>query len=249
MAHKAGEDFQNVADSVNRKSTEHAVSDGGEVFDIEKDDKKEMTTANKVAKDDDLTKQTKKLLKERSAMYNPNKDLWRRASSGSAELVASPRTDSDGRRMQVKFEEVEKGRTNTALPTLQSVHRRASSFYMDPPKARDSLSINQPASFSHGMSPLKARDSLLINQPASPSKNFHHPQVKFVPQVQFVQSPLKQMSSPSINESPPLRKIPEMPRSPLGIASAVGDELIANLISAWYWTGYYAGYKGRVSEE
>lgn len=32
-------------------------------------------------------------------------------------------------------------------------------------------------------------------------------------------------------------------------ASSVNDKLMANLTSAWYWTGYYAGYQERMSEE
>jgi len=34
-----------------------------------------------------------------------------------------------------------------------------------------------------------------------------------------------------------------------GKMHSVGDKLIANLTSAWYWSGYYAGYQQRLAEE
>jgi len=34
-----------------------------------------------------------------------------------------------------------------------------------------------------------------------------------------------------------------------GKINSVGAELIANLTSAWYWSGYYAGYQQRITEE
>jgi len=69
--------------------------------------------------------------------------------------------------------------------------------------------------------------------------------MSFPPQVHLphpaVHSPAKAKAT--------LERKKEMPRSPQTTISSAGDELIANLTSAWYWTGYYAGYQQRIVEE
>jgi len=204
--------------------------------------------------------QTKKLHKERAAIYNPNKDLWRHANGGSnseSPVCITPlpydEENKPDRGQHGSFARLPQP-NHIRVNSLHDQRRRESSYYMDHPKARDSLNISQPASLSRRpalsvfMCPPKARDSLLINQPASSQKSFSKPQVQFVPQVHFAQSPNMNLNKPGINGSP-LKKTSGMSKSPGGIASAVGDEVISNLISAWYWTGFYAGYKGSVSEK
>jgi len=266
MAHSSGENFQKPAGSEINKapSTDNTNNVAENGRDQPQADKGSIQAASNCSKIeitgimDHQSRQTKKLLKKQAdAIYNPNKDLWRHGIGCSISISESPgsnpspcgeNSNPDRERLRVP---------NRNSPRANSFHEqrhRESSYYMDLPKARDSLQISQPApssgrsAGSFFMRPPKARDSLRINQPASSQTSFSKPQVQFEPQVQFAKSPDKNMNNSGSNGYPAKKSL-GMPQSPHDIASAVGDEVISNLISAWYWTGYYAGYTGSVSEE
>jgi len=216
----------------------------------------------------------KMILEERAAIYNPNQDLWRHAprekeihKEDVCENSSIPSTslseNADSKRHPVLSE-------NSGVRTKQDRSYRgvsfdiarthSSSLYIEQPKARDSRLISQRAATARSsvsrpsfkMTPPKARDSLLINQPAEhrcqkPPRS----QVQFVPKVHFANS---QKESPGKIKLSPVkeshtRKLPELPRSPRKVHSDINDEVVANLTSAWYWSGYYAGYNARLREE
>jgi len=215
----------------------------------------------------------KMILEERAAIYNPNQDLWRHAprkkeihKEDVCENSSIPSTslsgDADSTRDLVPLE-------NSGVRTKQDRSCRevsfdigrtpSSSLYIEQPKARDSLLISQRAATARSsisrpsfkMTPPKARDSLLINQPAERWQKPPRSQVQFVPKVHFANS---QKEAPGkIKQSPAkeshTRKLPEATRSPRKVHSDINDEVVANLTSAWYWSGYYAGYNARLREE
>jgi len=270
MAHSGGEVFQKPADSeINTAPSSdianNLVKSGCDRSEFQLGVIQEASICSKIELSgimDDKAKQTKKLLQEQvAAIYNPNKDLWRHGNGGSfsespvsnepSTCDAGSNPDREHRNTSVRLSP----RNNLHASSFHEKRHRESSFFMDLPKARDSLSISQPVSFSSRQAGSvfqchpKARDSLRINQPASPQSSFRKPHVKFVPQVHFPKSPDMSLNKPGPNGYPSEKSL-GIPQSSLDIDSAVGgDKFISNLISAWYWTGYYAGYKGSVSEQ
>jgi len=215
----------------------------------------------------------KMILEERAAIYNPNQDLWRHAprkkeihkedvceNSSIPSKSLSGNADSAQDLVPLENSGVRTKQDRSCREVSFDIGRTPrSSLYIEQPKARDSLisqraatarsSISRP---SFKMTPPKARDSLLINQPAEhrcqkPPRS----QVQFVPKVHFANS---QKESPGKIKLSPVkeshtRKLPELPRSPRKVHSDINDEVVANLTSAWYWSGYYAGYNARLREE
>jgi len=103
-------------------------------------------------------------------------------------------------------------------------------------KARDSLQITQPASRSNA-----AEESGVENDDRQQTGG-HNPMM-FAPRTFSPRSFPE--SSPKVPLAQDGVKIPGLAQS----VGSVDEEIIANLSSAWYWTGYYAGRRHRLSDE
>jgi len=228
------------------KDSTHPVASGGKVGQVEKSVRHEE-------KPDSAN-----LLKNPATIYNPHNDLWRHApqkkEDNSEEMCEispvpsqSQKENADPNSGEVSPGSIavrsEQGTTSKSNVASKNMSRRNLSSYsarMKPQVSGDSNPTGghaMPSALSNKQVP-KARDSLYIRQPAMP--RFRRPgesKVKFTPKVYFKP---KEESAPKDREGPPSSRM-----NP----SEVSDKLIANLTSAWYWSGYYAGYNARQTEE
>lgn len=240
-----------VVSNKSEKGSVHTGTIGGKVEQVRKSVQQDENT------------ELKKLLKEHEAVYNPYQDLWRRSPEAEVnsadECVISPASSQNQSENAISNREqvpLENSAVRSEPDLSPNVHvasmnkgRRNPSWSAQtgPRIAGDSLPIRQPAASTlFNKQPLKARaarDSLYIRQPAVPRfRKPHENQVKFVPKVYFQP---KGQSVPKVNEL----QEKETPRSLRVNTSEVGSKLVANLTSAWYWSGYYAGYNARLTEE
>jgi len=198
--------------------------------------------------------------KNPSAIYNPHNDLWRHAPQKKEDTlediceispVPSQKENADPNSGEVSEEnsavraEQDTKSFNVVSKNKSGRNLSSKSVRLKPRESGDSIPTgdhSMPSASSNKQAP-KARDSLYIRQPAMP--RFQRPgesKVKFTPKVYFKP---QEESAPNRNELP----VKEVPPSPRMNHSEVSDKLVANLTSAWYWSGYYAGYNARQTEE
>jgi len=233
------------------KDSTHPVASGGKVEQVKKSERHEEKA------------HSAKRHKHPSAIYNPYNDLWRHAPQKKEDTLEdiceispvpsqSQKENADPNSGEVSEESsVVRAEQNTKSFIVASKNksgRKLSSklVRLKPRASCDSIPTgdhSMPSASLNKQSPPKARDSLYIRQPAMP--RFQRPgesKVKFTPKVYFKP---QEESAPNRNELP----VKEVPPSSRMNHSEVSDKLVANLTSAWYWSGYYAGYNARQTEE
>jgi len=236
-----------VVSNTSEKDSTHPVASGGKVGQVEKSVRHEE-------KPDSAN-----LLKNPATIYNPHNDLWRHApqkkednSEDMCEINPAPsqsqKENADPNSGEVSLENLAVRAEQDTTPKLnvssKNMSRQNLSSHSVRQKPRTSGDSNSTwnSAVVNKQAP-KARDSIYIRQPAMP--RFRRPdesKVKFSPKVYFKP---QEESAPNRNELP----VKEVPPSPRMNHSEVSDKLVANLTSAWYWSGYYAGYNARQTEE
>jgi len=239
-----------VVSNTSEKDSTHPVASGGKVEQVEKSERHEE-------------KANSAKLKNPATIYNPHNDLWRHApqkkedkSEDMSEISPVPsqsqKENADPNSGEVSVENLairaEQDTTSKFNVAPKNMSRENLSSGSVSQKPRTSGGSNptgdhERPSVSFNMQAPKVRDSLYIRQPAMP--RFQRPReskVKFTPKVYFKP---QEESVPKRNESPGR----EVPPSSWMNHSEVSDKLVANLTSAWYWSGYYAGYNARQTEE
>lgn len=240
-----------VVSYASEKDSSHSVANGGKVEQVEKSERQEEKA--------DSTK----LPKNPAAIYNPHNDLWRHApqkKENNSEDVCeisplqsqSHKENADPNPGKVQLENLavrpEQDSMSKFNIASKYTSRRNLSSYSARTKPRTSVDSNptrdhaMPNASFNKQAP-KVRDSLYIRQPAMP--RFRRPgesKVKFTPKVYFKS---QEESAPNTNVLPGREVPPSLRMNP----SEVSGKLVANLTSAWYWSGYYAGYNARQTEE
>jgi len=239
-----------VVSNTSENDSTYPVASGGKVGQVEKSERHEE-------KGDSA-----KLQKNPATIYNPYNDLWRHAPQKKEDSLEDIReisqVPSQSKKENADPNSGEASETNSAVRAEQdtksfnvaskNLNRRnlsTNSVRMKPRTSGDSNPTGDhamPTASFRKQAP-KARDSLHIRQPAM--SRFRRPReskVKFTPKVYFKP---QEESAPNRNELPGKEVPPSSRMNP----SEVNDKLVANLTSAWYWSGYYAGYNARQTEE